>query len=103
MDKLQTCLASNMKRYRKQMHLSQEKLAEKAGASTNYIAMIESGRYFPSLPMINRIASSLNIESLDLFDRSIFEYTNLEVLRKEILGNITNAVNDSFRKAEHFT
>ena len=85
------------------MHLSQEKLAEKAGASTNYIAMIESGRYFPSLPMINRIASSLNIESLDLFDRSIFEYTNLEVLRKEILWNITNAVNDSFRKAEQFT
>ena len=99
MDKIQACLASNMKRYRKQMGLSQEKLAEKAGASANYIAMIEAGRYFPSLPMLKRVATALDIDSLDLFDKSGFEFQNLELLRSEILNNITLTVNESFVKA----
>lgn len=99
MDKIQACLANNMKRYRKQMGLSQEKLAEKAGASANYIAMIEAGRYFPSLPMLRRVATALNIDSLDLFDKSGFEFQNLELLRSEILNNIALTVNESFIKA----
>ena len=99
MDKIQACLANNMKRYRKQMGLSQEKLAEKAGASANYIAMIEAGRYFPSLPMLNRVAAALNIDSLDLFDKSGFEFQNLELLRSEIINNIVLSVNESFLKA----
>lgn len=99
MDRIQACLASNIRRYRKQMGYSQEKLAEKAGASANYIAMIEAGRYFPSLPMLNKVASALNIDSLDLFDKSGFEFQSLETLKNEILKNISQTVNNSFIKA----
>ena len=59
MNQLQVCLANNMKRYRKLRGLSQEKLAEKSGASANYIALIECGKNFPSLPMIEHIAAAL--------------------------------------------
>ena len=100
MDKIQSCLASNMKRYRKQLNLSQEKLAENAGASANYIAMIESGRYFPSLPMLRQIARALNVDSLDLFDKSGFEFQKMEILRKELLENMSKVINMTFDMAE---
>lgn len=98
MDDLQICLASNIKYYRKQLHLSQEKLAEKADASANYIALIENGKYFPSLPMIQHIAKALNVEALDLFDRKALEYENIENIRAEIIENIIKVVNTAFDK-----
>ena len=64
MNQLQICLANNMKRFRKIKKYSQEKLAEKAGASANYIALIECGKSFPSLQMIEHIASALEIDEL---------------------------------------
>lgn len=100
MDNIQICLANNMKRLRKQMNFSQEKLAEKAGASANYIAMIEAGRYFPSLPMLRQIAGSLHVDSLDLFDKNGLEYQNLESLRKELLKSMADVINTAFDKAE---
>ena len=100
MDNIQICLANNMKRLRKQMNFSQEKLAEKAGASANYIAMIEAGRYFPSLPMLRQIAGSLHVDSLDLFDKKGLEYQNLESLRKELLKSMANVINAAFDRVE---
>ncbi len=98
MDNLQICLASNIKYYRKQLHLSQEKLAEKANASANYIALIENGKYFPSLPMIQQIAKALNVETLDLFDRKALQFQNIEIIKAEIIENITKVVNTAFDK-----
>ena len=100
MDKLQECLANNMKHYRKLQNLSQEKLAEKAGASTNYIALIENGKNFPSLPMLKQIANALNIDSLDLFDKKSLIYPNMEQLKSNVIESITNAVNIVFTKVE---
>ena len=42
-------------------------LAELCGSSTGYIGEIESGKRFPSVKMIERIASALKIESYFLF------------------------------------
>lgn len=103
MDILQICLASNIKYYRKQLHLSQEKLAEKANASANYIALIENGKYFPSLPMIQQIAKALDVESLDLFDRNALQYQDMEQIKTEIIENITQLVNDIFDKRKSIT
>lgn len=100
MDNIQICLANNMKHLRKQMHFSQEKLAEKAGASANYIAMIEAGRYFPSLPMLRQIAGALHVDSLDLFDKNGLEYQNLESLRKELLKSMADVINTAFDRVE---
>ncbi len=96
MDRIQACLAGNMKRYRKQLHLSQEKLAEEAKASANYIAMIENGRYFPSLPMLRQIATALKVDALDLFDKGGFECVNLENLRISMVDSVTKTINELF-------
>ena len=72
-----------MKKYRKLKNLSQEKLAEKAGASSNYIALIESGKNFPSLQMLAQIANALEIDELDLFNVG-GDYNNFQEMYKRI-------------------
>jgi len=47
--------------------LTQEKLAEKVGASTRYIQSVEAGEYFPSLPTMVRFQAAFRCGWEDLF------------------------------------
>lgn len=53
---------------RKAKKVSQEKLARKAGYSTEFISLVERGRNAPSVAGLARIARALNIEIKELFD-----------------------------------
>ena len=55
MTNLRQLLAFNIKKNRRKNGMSQAQLAEKANASTQYIAMIELERKFPSVDMIERV------------------------------------------------
>lgn len=52
-------LALNLKEYRRKSGFSQEKLAEKAGISSNYLSMVEISRKFPTPEMLDRLAHTL--------------------------------------------
>ena len=67
MTKLRTILAKNMKAYRKEMGVSQLKLADLVNTAPNYIAMIEAEKRFPTDRMLEKIASALQKESFELF------------------------------------
>ena len=43
------------------------KLAEKCGSAASYIGEIETGRKFPSVEMVDKIARALNVEPYQLF------------------------------------
>lgn len=58
----------NLKFYRKQAGLTQEKLAEKIGMSTAYIGDMEARERFPSAETIDKIADALNVRPSILFD-----------------------------------
>lgn len=58
---------TNLKKYRKQKGLSQEKFAEKCGLHRTYISDIECFRRSISLENIQRIADALEIETYLLF------------------------------------
>jgi transcriptional regulator with XRE-family HTH domain len=64
---LQQVFMANMKQGRKQAGFTQEKLAELCDTDPCYIRQIESGRRFPSLAYIERIAAALNIAPYRLF------------------------------------
>ena len=64
---LQQIFMANMKKRRKQLGLTQEKLAERCNTDPCYIRQIEIGRRFPSLKYIERIAQSLDIAPYLLF------------------------------------
>lgn len=61
---------NNVKKYRIQANLSQEKLAELAGLHRTYISDVERGLRSISLNNIQKIADSLKIDTYKLF---IFE------------------------------
>lgn len=98
MNQLQICLANNMKRFRKIKKYSQEKLAEKAGASANYIALIECGKSFPSLQMIEHIAKALEIDELDLLDKRGLTFQSDELLKDKLIEELSNTINTVFNE-----
>jgi len=98
MTDLRKVLASNMKQYRKSLGLSQAKLAEMANTADNYIALIETGKRFPSINMLERIAKILQKDTLDLFSIKHIELARKKALKTAILSDIeqilTTRLND---------
>ena len=104
-------LALNLKEYRRKNGLTQEKLAEKAGISANYLSMVEISRKFPTPEMLDRLAQALNIQTFRLFDpaatpdgallhleQAIIE--NIEaVVRKTVKQDILSEINQTVGKA----
>lgn len=76
---IQDLFISNLKAYRKIRGISQMRLAELCDSSTGYIGEIESGKRFPSINMIERIAAALKIESWNLFRNEPVGLSNFAV------------------------
>ncbi|GMO23165.1 MAG: hypothetical protein Ta2B_02280 [Termitinemataceae bacterium] len=88
MTNLRHLLASNIKEHRRRLSFSQSKLAEKVDTATNYIAMIESEKQFPSPEMLERIAAALEIDSPQLFSLEPMQMAAVRKLRKDISVDI---------------
>jgi len=84
-------LALNLKLNRQKCGLTQEKLAEKAGISANYLSMVEISKKFPTPEMLDRLAVALDIDTIQLFDASTTsEERAFFHLEKSIIDNINN-------------
>jgi transcriptional regulator with XRE-family HTH domain len=70
---LQDLFVVNMRKYRKLVGLTQEKLAELCDTEPAYIGQIETGRRCPSLDYIQRIAYALKVSPYQLFYDEIAE------------------------------
>jgi transcriptional regulator with XRE-family HTH domain len=87
-------LAQNLKINRRRCGLTQEKLAEKAGISAHYLAMVEVARKFPTPEMLERLAVALGIETHRLFEVSSTPEEALALLRQDIVNEMARlAVN----------
>lgn len=64
---LEQIVIENIKRIRREKHISQEKLAEYCGTSASYIGLMETYKNIPKLSTIERIAQAMNVPVLDLF------------------------------------
>ena len=88
MTDLRQVLASNMRLYRKNLGFSQARLAEMANITDNYIALIETGKRFPSVSMLERIARALQKDTLELFSVSQIDASKKRNLKTTILTDI---------------
>ncbi len=70
-------LGARIKEIRRRQRLSQEKLAERAGISAQYVSNIERGRENPTLDMLLRLADSLRVSLGGMCD-----YESMEDQRK---------------------
>jgi len=95
MDK-KAALGTRIKALRKQRGWSQERLAERAGISTQYVSNIERGKENPTLDLLLGLAEALRVSAAELFDfqtegldrralqteiRKVIETSDLERLR----------------------
>jgi len=92
-------LAINIKENRRKNGFSQERLAEKAGISTPFIAMIEVSRKFPTPEVLDKIAIALNIKTWELFAVSPDPEDIMERLHKSIVKDINNVVSTAVKNA----
>jgi transcriptional regulator with XRE-family HTH domain len=93
---LRELLAYNIRKKRRLLGISQAKLAEKADTSTQYVAMIELTRKFPSPEMLERIASALELEAQELFSIPPSPEGALKKLLSPIvLGSIEQAAGEA--------
>ena len=91
-------LALNLKENRQKCGLTQEKLAEKAGISANYLSMVEVSKKFPTPEMLDRLANALKIETFQLFDASATAEGAILHLEKSILNNIKQVVKETVKE-----
>ena len=99
MTSLRDILANNLKENRKRCGFSQAKLAEEADTSTQYIAMIEVSRKFPTPEMLDRLAKALGIETHELFIVKPSPEGAMEQLHDTLVGNIERVVSEAVEKA----
>jgi transcriptional regulator with XRE-family HTH domain len=100
---LRDILAGNLKKNRKKCGFSQAKLAEKAGISTQYIAMIELSRQFPTPEVLEQIAVALDIEAHELFAVPPSPESSIERLRKDIIREIREVIVEMLEKNDNST
>lgn len=100
MTNIRDVLAKNMKAYRSALGLSQAKLAEKVDTSTHYIGMIETKNKYPSPEMLERIASALGIDTIDLFSTAINLPETMKTYRKAALKDIRGLIDEKLQELE---
>jgi transcriptional regulator with XRE-family HTH domain len=66
MSKINQALARAVTRQRKIINLSQEELAAIAGIHRTYVSQIERGLKSPTLPVLFKIATALNINASEI-------------------------------------
>ena len=98
---LQQIFISNLKRIRKEKHITQEKLAELCDTDTCYIGQIETLRRFPSIHFIEKIAAALQVEADELFKNHEKKSGTAAIkndIKDDILQNINKIVVETLDK-----
>jgi len=84
-------LANNIKKYRRKLGFSQDKLAELSGISSQYLATIETCRKFPTPEVLECLANALDIETYELFLHTSPQQ-ELEKLRQDIIQEVAGTI-----------
>lgn len=64
-------VAANLRRVRKERGLTQEALAHLAGVNRNYVGMIERRENSPTIDVLERLASALNVDAITLLSEDL--------------------------------
>jgi transcriptional regulator with XRE-family HTH domain len=97
--KIRDALGKNIKKYRKQLHLSQEKLAATINIATNFLSEIENGRKWISPTTLAKLIDALDIEIYELFVDPFSTHEELERLYQTVANNIERVVGEAVEKA----
>lgn len=91
---LRKIFIDNLKKIRREKKFSQMKIAELCETSTSYIGEIEIGKKFPSVEMIEKLATALNIKAYELFMEN-YSQTDVATIKITPITTIDNAVKNN--------
>ncbi len=102
MNSIRETFINNLRYYRNQKGISQEKLSYAVGKSIAYINQIENRDSWPQPEMVDKIAEALGISSSALFEentcpenkKAVFENTYGQSIEKELLLRIEKDVKE---------
>jgi transcriptional regulator with XRE-family HTH domain len=100
----------NLKKWRKNLGLSQKALAERCNAAHSYIRQLESGIGHPSFIFIGKLADALNIEPYQLFYDEAMDKSGppsppepLESIELALLTSVNHEIKIAFDKLKKHT
>jgi transcriptional regulator with XRE-family HTH domain len=105
---IQKVIMANIKKWRKEAGLSQDKLAGLCGTAPAYIRQIEIGHRSPSIRYLVKIAGALNIEPWRLLyedpntaDKPVIEAYSAKKtrVRKELVAALSKTTAETVKKA----
>jgi transcriptional regulator with XRE-family HTH domain len=96
---LQDVFIANLKKYRKQKKLTHEKLAEICDSDPRYISQIETGRRFPSIKFIEKIAAALHIAPYVLFFDELNSREDIQTRKQERAAMLIKRVSQEIQTA----
>ena len=106
-EELRRILSNNIRTFRKDLHLTQEQLAENADISLSYLADIEHCKTWISDKTLMKLAKALHRQPFELFVESLKneEKTNLHAIsdiiyneKKELLKTVSEICDRTIQK-----
>jgi len=95
MTTIRETFAKNLRESRRKCGFTQAQLAEKAGVSTHYIALIELARNIPKVETIELLAKAMNVEIYELFIVPLSPAMELKKLNEAIIADLKDVVKES--------
>ena len=103
MTNVKEILARNLKENRRRLGITQPELAERAGMSTQYLAMIEIAPKFPTADILERLSAALGIDPHELFSVAVSYERVIEELQQAVAKNIEQLISESMERAYQTT
>jgi transcriptional regulator with XRE-family HTH domain len=94
---LKSSFGERLKHYRKQKHLSQEQLSEKADISVKHLSAIERGLNFVSAELLEKLSASLEIPVFMFFimeGEIFYNDVQLDLIDRIIHKHLTKSMED---------
>lgn len=100
-DPVKDLLATNLKKYRHALGLSQERFAEKLGMGHSMLAAIETQDKFPSSKSLYNISQALNVEVFELFvpedEKHSKDLNDVGSLREQLKEDLSELIDSRFQ------
>jgi len=90
--KLETIVQNNIQFFRNKLGWSQEELAEKAGLSKIYLAEMESHKRKPSISMMEKLATALDIKAYLLMVEEPTTYISASLTHDQLITDIAESI-----------
>lgn len=90
LEKIRIILPSRIRTFRNSIGWTQERLAEEVNIHPTYISRIESGKKFPTLYIVCRIADALAVNAHELFMDEA-KVASLDYKRKKLISIVSES------------